>query len=333
MRAIKITKFGNPDVLQLTTASDPVVGKGEVLIKVAASGINRPDVMQRKGHYPPPPGASELPGLEVAGEILSGDTHAMQSAGLTVGDKVCALLAGGGYAELCAVPAVQCLPVPKGLTLVEAAALPETFFTVWSNVFQRGRLKSGEVLLVHGGTSGIGVTTILLAKKFGAYVIATAGSDEKCDVCLKLGADTAINYRSQDFEHEVLKVTDGKGADVVLDMVAGEYVAREVRCMAEDGRIVIIAVQGGIEAAFDAARVLKRRLVITGSTLRPRSPEFKGQIASELRAKVWPLIEAGELKPVIDQVFAPQEAAQAHMLMEHHGHVGKLVLDWQLLGT
>lgn len=331
MRAIKITQYGSPDVLHLVTEPDPAPAQGEVLIRVKASGINRPDVLQRKGHYPVPPGASELPGLEVAGEIVSGDRQAMQAAGFSVGDKVCALVAGGGYAELCVAPVLQCLPMPANLTWVQAAALPETFFTVWSNVFQRGRLQSGEVLLVQGGTSGIGVTSIMLAKQFGAYVIVTAGSDEKCDACLKLGADTAINYKTQDFEKVVMQVTNGKGADVILDMVAGGYVAREVNCLAEDGRLVIIAVQGGIASEFDAGKVLRRRLVITGSTLRPRPIAFKGQIAAELKANVWPMIERGDIQPVVDQVFAPQDVVQAHTRMESRAHVGKLVLDWQLL--
>jgi NADPH2:quinone reductase len=290
--------------------------------------VNRPDVLQRKGHYPVPPGASDLPGLEVAGAIVSGDAAAMAAAGLKVGDRVCALIAGGGYAELCVAPVGQCLPVPAGLTDIEAASLPETFFTVWSNVFDRGRLQPGETLLVQGGTSGIGVTAIQLAKAAGARVIATAGSDDKCAACIALGADHAINYRTHDFVAEVKRLTDGKGANVVLDMVAGDYVARELQCMAEDGRLVIIAVQGGVKSEIDAGAVLRRRLVITGSTLRPRPVAFKSDIANSLRAKVWPWLESGRVKPVIHQVFPAAEAAAAHALMESNQHIGKLVLTW-----
>jgi len=285
-------------------------------------------VLQRKGHYPVPPGASDLPGLEVAGTIVSGDAAAMAAAGLKVGDRVCALIAGGGYAELCVAPVGQCLPVPAGLTDIEAASLPETFFTVWSNVFDRGRLQPGETLLVQGGTSGIGVTAIQLAKAAGARVIATAGSDDKCAACVALGADHAINYRTHDFVAEVKRLTDGKGANVVLDMVAGDYVARELQCMAEDGRLVIIAVQGGVKSEIDAGAVLRRRLVITGSTLRPRPVAFKTDIANSLRAKVWPWLESGRVKPVIHQVFPAAEAAAAHSLMESNQHIGKLVLTW-----
>ena len=328
MKAIEISSHGAPDVLRLTERPAPVAGAGEVLIRVAASGVNRPDVLQRKGHYPVPPGASDLPGLEVAGEIVEGDAAALAAAGLNVGDRVCALVAGGGYAELCVAPVGQCLPVPVGLSDIEAASLPETFFTVWSNVFDRARLRSGETLLIQGGTSGIGVTAIQLAKAAGATVIATAGSDEKCAACLALGADHAINYRSQDFAVEVLRVTEGRGANVVLDMVAGSYVARELSCLAEDGRLVIIAVQGGVEAQFDAGMVLRRRLTISGSTLRPRSVAFKSAIAAALRASVWPWLAAGRVKPVIHQVFPAAQAAQAHALMESNQHIGKLVLSW-----
>jgi len=328
MKAIEITSFGAPEVLKPTQRDDPVAGAGELLIRVAASGVNRPDVLQRKGHYPVPPGASDLPGLEVAGTIVSGDAAAMAAAGLKVGDRVCALIAGGGYAELCVAPVGQCLPVPAGLTDIEAASLPETFFTVWSNVFDRGRLQPGETLLVQGGTSGIGVTAIQLAKAAGARVIATAGSDDKCAACIALGADHAINYRTHDFVAEVKRLTDGKGANVVLDMVAGDYVARELQCMAEDGRLVIIAVQGGVKSEIDAGAVLRRRLVITGSTLRPRPVAFKSDIANSLRAKVWPWLESGRVKPVIHQVFPAAEAAAAHALMESNQHIGKLVLTW-----
>ena len=328
MKAIEISHLGTPDVLCLTERADPAPGPGDVLIRVMASGVNRPDVLQRKGAYPPPPGASDLPGLEVAGVVLGGDAQAMADAGIAVGDRVCALVSGGGYAELCVVPAGQCLPVPAGFSDVEAASLPETFFTVWSNVFDRARLQSGETLLIQGGTSGIGVTAVQLAKARGATVIATAGSDEKCAACLSLGADHAINYRSQDFAAEALRLTGGRGVDVILDMVAGDYVAREVGCLAEDGRLVIIAVQGGVKAGFDAGLVLRRRLVVTGSTLRPRPVAFKAAIAASLRREVWPLLEAGRVKPVIHTVLPAAEAASAHALMESNQHIGKIVLQW-----
>ena len=328
MRAVEITSFGPPDVLRLGERPQPVAGGGEVLIRVNASGINRPDVVQRKGHYAPPPGASDLPGLEVAGVVQGGDAMAMELAGLRLGDRVCALVAGGGYAEWCVAPVEQCLPVPQGLTDIEAASLPETFFTVWSNVFDRGRLQRGETLLVQGGGSGIGVTAIQLGRAFGATVIVTAGSDEKCAACLALGAHHAINYNTQDFVAEVQRITGGKGADVVLDMVAGSYVAREVECLAEDGRLVIIAVQGGLKSEFNAGLVLRRRLTITGSTLRPRSVEFKGSIARALREHVWPLLASGAVRPVIHSTFAAADAAQAHALMESNQHTGKIVLTW-----
>lgn len=328
MKAIEISAFGAPEVLRPAERPDPVPGVGELLIRVAASGVNRPDVVQRKGHYAPPPGASDLPGLEVAGTIESGDVQAMAAAGLKIGDRVCALVAGGGYAERCVAPVGQCLPVPAGLSDIEAASLPETFFTVWSNVFDRVKLKAGETFLVQGGTSGIGVTAIQLAKAAGATVIATAGSDAKCDACKALGADHAINYRSQDFVAEVQRITAKRGVDVALDMVAGDYVAREVSCMAEDGRIAIIAVQGGLNATFDAGLVLRRRLTITGSTLRPRSLDFKAAIAASLRAEVWPWLEAGQVKPVIYKTFPAAEAAAAHALMETNEHIGKIVLTW-----
>ena len=328
MRAVEITSFGGPDVLRQGDRPVPQPGAGELLIRVAASGINRPDVLQRLGHYAPPPGTSDLPGLEVAGVVESGDETAMAEARIRVGDRVCALVAGGGYAEWCVAPVAQCLPVPDGLTDVEAASLPETFFTVWSNVFDRGRLQAGESLLVQGGTSGIGVTAIQLARAFGATVLATAGSDEKCAACLELGAHHAINYKSQDFVAEGKRLTQGKGVDVVLDMVAGDYVAREVECLAEDGRLVIIAVQGGIKSDFNAGLVLRRRLTITGSTLRPRSVAFKGAIAKALREHVWPLLAAGQVRPVIHSTFAAADAARAHALMESNQHIGKIVLTW-----
>lgn len=328
MQAIEISRFGPPEVLQPCERPMPQPQAGEVLIRVRASGVNRPDVVQRKGSYPPPPGASDLPGLEVAGVIESGDAAAMAAAGLAVGDRVCALLQGGGYAEYCTVPVGQCLPVPQGLSDEEAAALPETFFTVWSNVFQRGHLQAGETLLIQGGSSGIGVTAIQLAKAFGATVIVTAGTDDKCAECLALGADHAINYKTQDFEQEVLRLTDGKGVNVILDMVAGGYIEREVRCLAEDGRLVVIAVQGGLESGFNAGLLMRRRLTVTGSTLRPRPEAFKAAIGRELRARVWPLLEARRVRPIIHSRFPAQEAAKAHALMESGQLIGKIVLTW-----
>ena len=328
MRAVEISSFGAPDVLRLGQRPVPQPGVGELLIRVAASGINRPDVLQRAGHYAPPPGASDLPGLEVAGVIEAGDTQAMASAGLKVGDRVCALVAGGGYAQWCVAPVGQCLPVPAGLNDIEAASVRETFFTVCGDVFDRGRLQAGEFLLVHGVCSGIGVTAIQLARAWGATVIVTAGSDEKCAACIELGASHAINYKTQDFVAEVQRITNGRGADVVLDMVAGDYVAREVECLAEDGRLVIIAVQGGVKSSFNAGLVLRRRLTITGSTLRPRSVEFKAAIAQSLRSRVWPLIEQGKVRPVIYQTFDAGDAAAAHALMESNQHTGKIVLTW-----
>lgn len=328
MKAIEITAPGAPDVLRLGQRPAPVAAAGEVLIRVHASGVNRPDVLQRMGLYPVPPGASDIPGLEVAGVIEQGDPLAIEQAGLKLGDRVCALVAGGGYAQWCVAPAAQCLPVPKGWTDIEAASLPETVFTVWSNVFDRAHLGAGETFLIQGGSSGIGVTAIQLAKALGATVLVTAGSDDKCAACLALGADHAINYRTQDFKDEVLRLTQGKGVDVILDMVAGSYVAREVECLAEDGRLVIIAVQGGVKSEFNAGLVLRRRLTVTGSTLRPRSLAFKGAIAQACRRVVWPLIEAGRIKPVIHSTFDAADAARAHALMESNQHVGKIVLTW-----
>lgn len=328
MKAIEITTYGAPEVLQPAERPEPVAGEGELLIRVAASGINRPDVLQRTGNYPVPPGTSDIPGLEVAGVVVAGDPVAMAEAGIQVGDAVCALVAGGGYAELCVAPVGQCLPVPEGWTPVEAASLPETFFTVWSNVFDRGRLQAGETLLIQGGTSGIGVTAIQLAKARGARVIVTAGSDDKCAACLKLGADHAINYKAQDFVQVCKELTNGRGVDVVLDMVAGAYVAREVECLAEDGRIVIIAVQGGVKAEFNAGMVLRKRLTITGSTLRPRPVAFKAAIARALREQVWPVLARREIAPIVFATFPAEQAAQAHALMESGQHVGKIVLTW-----
>lgn len=328
MKAIEISSFGAPDVLRLGERPAPAAGAGELLIRVAASGVNRPDVLQRTGNYPVPPGASDIPGLEVAGVIASGDEQAMAAAGFKVGDRVCALVAGGGYAELCVAPVGQCLPVPRGLSDVEAASLPETFFTVWSNVFDRVRLQAGETLLIQGGSSGIGVTAIQMAKALGARVIVTAGSDDKCAACVALGADHAINYKTHDFAEEAKRLTGGAGVNVVLDMVAGSYVAREIECLAEDGRLVIIAVQGGVKSEFNAGLVLRKRLLITGSTLRPRPVAFKAAIAQALKAKVWPLLESGAIKPVIHSTFAAADAAQAHVLMESNQHIGKIVLTW-----
>jgi NADPH2:quinone reductase len=323
-----MTAAGGPEVLVETRRPDPVAAAGEMLVRVSASGINRPDVLQRKGAYAPPPGASDLPGLEIAGTIIGGDATELAAAGFKLGDRVCALVAGGGYAELCCAPIAQCLPSPKGLSDIEAASLPETFFTVWSNVYDRGHLQPGETLLVQGGSSGIGVTAIQLAKAMGSKVLVTAGSDQKVAACVALGADVGINYKTQDFVAEVKAATGGRGADVVLDMVAGDYVAREIQCVADDGRIVIIAVQGGVQSGFNAGELLRRRLLITGSTLRPRPVAFKAAIAKALRQHVWPLIEAGRIKPVIHSVFPAAQAAQAHALMESGEHIGKIVLDW-----
>jgi NADPH:quinone reductase len=336
MQVIEIASFGGPDVLRLGESPMPIAGAGELCLRVSASGVNRPDVLQRAGHYPAPAGASDIPGLEVAGRIVSGDLQALEAAGLKLGDRVCALVAGGGYAEFCVAPVAQCLPVPRGFSDVQAASLPETFFTVWSNVFDRGRLGAGETLLVQGGSSGIGVTAIQLAKAMGAVVIATAGSDAKCAAIRALGADYAINYQTQDFEAEVKRLTEGRGVDVILDMVAGDYVARELNCLAEDGRLVIIAVQGGVQSEINAGLVLRKRLTITGSTLRVRPVAFKRAIAQNCLAKVWPLLEAGRIKPVIHSVFAAVDSAQAsgsgaadaHRLMESNQHVGKIILNW-----
>jgi len=324
MRAIEITQPGGPDVLQPCERPLPQLKPGEVLIKVHAAGVNRPDVFQRLGQYPVPPGASDLPGLEVAGEIVDGD---LGDSGFKKGDLVCALVQGGGYAEYCAAPLEQCLPVPEGLSPLEAASLPETFFTVWSNVFQRAGLQPGETLLVQGGSSGIGVTAIQVAKALGHRVFATAGSADKCRACEELGAERAINYKEEDFVAVVKELTGGKGVDVVLDMVGGDYVAREVSCLADDGRIVIIALLGGAKANVDLGQVLRRRLTITGSTLRPRPVAFKAQIARELRERVWPLLAAGTIRPVIYKTFPLAAAGEAHALMESSTHVGKIVLD------
>lgn len=324
MIAIEISAWGGPEVLRPVDRPDPVPGDDEVLINVAAAGVNRPDVMQRKGLYPPPDGASDLPGLEVAGVIVA------LGAGVTdwrLADRVCALVSGGGYATRCVAPAAQCLPIPRGLDFVSAAALPETFFTVWTNVFERGNLQAGESALIHGGSSGIGTTAIQLATQRGARVFATAGSDEKCRACEQLGATRAINYRSYDFVDAIRDLTGGRGVDLVLDIVGGSYVARNLAVLGVNGRLVQIGLmEGEAIAAVDFRRILGRRLTITGSTLRPRSVEEKGRIAAALRREVWPLLEAGAIRPVVDRTFPLAHAGEAHRLMESGEYVGKLVL-------
>ncbi|MDD2809078.1 NAD(P)H-quinone oxidoreductase [Rhodoferax sp.] len=329
MKFIEVTQAGAPEMMRLAQRPVPVAGVGEVLIKVSASGVNRPDVLQRKGLYPAPAGASDILGLEVAGVIESGDFQALSQAGFQVGDRVCALVSGGGYAQWCVAPVAQCLPVPAGLTDIQAASLPETLFTVWSNLVDRGRLVAGESVLIQGGTSGIGVMAIQLAKALGASVLATAGSDEKCAACVALGADAAINYKTHDFQSEVARLTQGQGVDVILDMVAGGYIAKEVLSLREDGRLVIIAVQGGVKGEFDAGVLLRRRLTLTGSTLRVRSVAFKAAIAQACVKQVWPLLISGQIKPVIHRVFDACDAAQAHALMESNTHIGKIVLNWE----
>ena len=323
MRAVEISTPGGPEVLKLVQRPVPTPKPDEILIKVAAAGVNRPDVLQRSGNYPVPPGASDLPGLEVAGEV-AGAGAAVKS--WKVGDKVCALVHGGGYAEYCVAPEVQALPIPKGLSAIEAASLPETFFTVWSNVYERAGLKSGESLLVQGGSSGIGVTAIQMAAALGNRVFATAGSDEKCAACVRLGAEKAINYRTQDFAEQIKAATGGKGVDVILDMVGGDYVPKELKCLADEGRLVFIAFLRGPKAELDINEVMRRRLTISGSTLRPRPVEFKGRIAAQLRSRIWPLIEAGRIRPQVFRTFPLAEAAEAHRLMETSRHIGKLVL-------
>lgn len=324
MRAIEISRPGGPEVLRPCERPMPQAGAGEVLIRVHAAGVNRPDVLQRSGSYPPPPDASDLPGLEVAGEIVSGD---LDGSGFNQGDLVCALAHGGGYAEYCVVPIGQCLPIPKGWSVLEAASLPETFFTVYGNVFDRAKLAAGETLLVQGGSSGIGVTAVQMATALGHRVFVTAGTDDKCRACEQLGADRGINYRTEDFVEVVKSLTGGKGANVILDMVAGDYVNRELRCLADDGRLVIIALLGGATGEINFGEVLRRRLVITGSTLRPRPVTFKRHIAQQLRSQVWPLLESGRIKPVIYQTFPLEQAADAHALMETSTHVGKIMLQ------
>ncbi|CAM5481664.1 putative PIG3 family NAD(P)H quinone oxidoreductase [Aquamicrobium terrae] len=324
MNAIVISEPGGPLVLKLERRDVPKPGPGEILIRVHAAGVNRPDVQQRKGVYPPPPGASDLPGLEVAGEVAALGPGAER---WRVGDRVCALTSGGGYAEYVKVHGTHALPLPAGFTYTEAAALPETFFTVWHNVFERGALKSGETLLVHGGSSGIGTTAIQLASAFGAQVIATAGSKEKCDTCLRLGAGRAVNYHEEDFVQAVKEATDGKGANVILDMVGGDYVDRNYRAAAVEGRIVQIATQSGAVASADFSRLMVKRLVHSGSTLRPRSVEFKGAVAAALEAQVWPLLAVRRVAPVLDMIFPLKEAWRAHERMEEGEHIGKIVLD------
>jgi putative PIG3 family NAD(P)H quinone oxidoreductase len=323
MTAIAIRAPGGPDVLQPRPHPVPGIGAGDVLIRVAAAGVNRPDLLQRQGKYPPPPGAPETPGLEVAGTIaaIGGAVTEWQA-----GDRVCALVAGGGYAEYCAAPAVQCLPVPQGLGMTQAAAMPETFFTVWTNVFERGRLQAGETVLVHGGASGIGTTAIMLARAFGATVYATAGTREKCAACERLGAAHAINYRTEDFVGVVRELTGGAGVDVVLDMVGGDYVARNLEALAIEGRLVQIAFLRGARAEVNLAPVMQKRLTITGSTLRPRTPDEKGAIARALRRYVWPLVERGDIRPVIHATFPLDRASEAHAMLEAGEHVGKIVL-------
>jgi len=323
MTAITIRAAGGPEVLVPEERPIAAPGEGEILVKVTAAGVNRPDVMQRQGLYPPPPGASDIPGLEIAGEVAALGPGATR---FKTGDKVTALVAGGGYAEYCPVHETNALPVPASLSLIEAAAVPETFFTVWHNVFERGRLKSGETLLVHGGSSGIGTTAIQLAKAFGARVITTAGSAEKCEACRKLGADVAVNYRSEDFVAATKTATGGKGAEVILDMVGGDYIARNYEAAGVDGRIVQIAFQGSSRANVDFLRIMLKRLTHTGSTLRARAFADKAAIARALETNVWPLIAAGKVKPVIYRTFPLREAAAAHALMETSTHIGKIVL-------
>jgi len=322
MRAVEITQFGPPDVLQVRDRPIPVPGPGEVLIKVAAAGVNRPDIIQRYGKYPPPPGASDLPGLEVSGHIAGRGEGVVQWRD---GDAVCALLSGGGYAEYCVAPQVQCLPPPETVSLVHAAAIPETFFTVWTNVFERGGLRASETLLVHGGSSGIGTTAIQLASAMGARVFATAGSDDKCAACLTLGAEKAVNYHATDWVQAFKDATSGRGVELVLDMVGGDYVSRNLDLLAVEGRLVQIAFLKSSRVEVDLMQVMRRRLTITGSTLRPRSPEQKGAIARQLHHHVWPLFERGAVRPVVHAMFPLDQAAAAHRMMEEGQHIGKIL--------
>lgn len=325
MRAVEIARPGGPEVLKLVERPDPAPREGEVLVRVAAAGVNRPDLMQRQGKYPPPPGATDIPGLEIAGTV----ERAPEGSRWRRGDTVCALVAGGGYAELCAVPEPQCLPIPPRLSTIEAAAVPETFFTVWTNVFDRGQLRAGETLLVHGGTSGIGTTAIQLGRVFGARVLATAGSGEKCRACLDLGASHAINYRETDFVAAVSDLTAGSGVDVILDIIGGDYVGRNLEALGRDGRLVQIGLMGGPKAHVNLVPLLQKRLTITGSTLRPRSPAEKGAIARALEERVWPLLAAGAVKPIVHATFPLDQAAGAHRALEEGQHVGKIVLTVQ----
>lgn len=322
MTAIEISQPGGPEVLVPTTRPVPRPAAGELLVRVAAAGVNRPDVLQRRGFYPPPPGASDIPGLEVAGAVVAageGATH-------HIGSRVCGLIAGGGYAEYAMVPAATALPVPDGLSLAEAAAMPETLFTVWTNLFERGFASEGEWALIHGGTSGIGTMAISLCGLFGVKAVVTCGSDEKCEAARRLGAAAAINYKTEDFAEKVKELTGGRGADVILDMVGGDYLPRNLACLADDGRHVSIATQRGVTAELNILDIMRRRLTLTGSTLRPRDTRFKGLVAEELRREVWPFVESGQLRPVMDRTYALPEAAAAHARMEAGEHVGKIVL-------
>jgi NADPH2:quinone reductase len=326
MKAIEISQPGGPEVLVPVDRPMPTIGAGDVLVKVAAAGVNRPDLLQRQGRYPPPPGVTDIPGLEIAGTI---DSVGANVTAWRPGDRVCALVSGGGYAEFCAVPAPQCLPAPRGMTVTQAAALPETTFTVWTNVFERGRLTSGESILIHGGSGGIGTTAIQLAHAAGARVFATAGSADKCSACESLGAEKAINYRATDFVAAIKEATNGRGVDVVLDMVAGDYVQRNIEALAMDGRLVMIGRQGGVKSEIDVMPILRKRLVLTGSTLRTRSVDEKGALARAVHQHVWPWFESGQVRVIVHQTFPLHDAAAAHRLMESSAHVGKIVLQVQ----
>jgi putative PIG3 family NAD(P)H quinone oxidoreductase len=326
MLAIEISQPGGPEVLVPVERPVPSIGPREVLVRVAAAGVNRPDILQRQGRYPPPPGVTDIPGLEIAGTI---DSVGPGVTAWRAGDRVCALVSGGGYAEFCAVPAPQCLPAPRGMHVTQAAAIPETTFTVWTNVFERGRLTSGESILIHGGSSGIGTTAIQLAHALGARVFATAGSAEKCAACEAIGAERAINYREADFVTAIKELTSGRGVDVVLDMVAGDYVQRNIEVLAMDGRLVMIGRQGGVKSEIDVMPILRKRLVLTGSTLRTRSVEEKGALARAVHQQVWPLFESGKVRVIVHQTFPLQDAAAAHRLMESSAHIGKIVLQVQ----
>ena len=326
MKAIALARFGGPEVLELVERPTPAPGPGEVLVEVEAAGVNRPDLLQREGRYPPPPGVTDIPGLEVAGRVVEVGPPGAWPSRWQKGDRVCALVAGGGYAEYCVVPQPQCLPIPRGLDVVSAAAIPETFFTVWTNVFERGRLQPGQTLLVHGGAGGIGTTAIQLGRAFGATVIATAGAPDRCEACLRLGASHAIDYRTEDFVARVREITAGRGVDLVLDIVGGPYLARNLEVLARDGRLLQIGLMGGARAEISLGPILQRRLWITGSTLRPRSVEEKGLIARALESRVWPLVERGEVRPLVHATFPLARAADAHRLMESGGYVGKIVL-------